>query len=123
MIMHETAFGVEIDFTATPEQLIIKAGENAFDTYYTFEKNTVTLRYDEIETTLDLSSLPDTNTAGLVYKLMHTLTDDKVHWEKNGNLYHFSGTLNGTAFSGECDKKGKIVSFEIPFYQLYFKTK
>ena len=123
MIMHETAFGVEMDFTVKPELLIIKAGENAFDTRYTFHKDTVTLRYDDIETTLDLSALPDTNTAGLVYKLMHLLISEKVRWEKNGSLYRFSGKLNGTVFNGECDKKGHIVSFEIPLYQLYFKNK
>ena len=119
----ESAFGIDVDFCAKPETITIHSADHAFDTVYTFEGKSITLQYDEIVTHLDLSALPDTNTASLVYKLMHLLINEKIQWEKNGSLYHFYGTLNGTAFSGECDKEGKIRSFEIPLYKLYFKAK
>ena len=119
----ENAFGLDVDFTAKPENITIKAKNNAFDTLYSLEGKKITLQYDDIITTLEIGALPDTNTACLIYKLMHAIEKEKVRWEKNGSLYHFYGSLNGTAFSGECDKEGKIRSFEIPLYKLYFKAK
>lgn len=123
VIFDENDFESEVDFTSGSKKVIIKNKENAFNTVYTFSGDKVKLKYDEIETTLEVSSLPDTNCAALIYKIVSELESGNVSWEKAGNIYHFSSKINEVSFSGECDENGKIISFEVPEYKFYFKSK
>ena len=122
VIVDENSFAVALDFTRTPQTITVKAKESAFDTFYTFKGKEVLLRHDSISATLEVAALPDTNTAGLIYKILMDMQKNKPHRKKENDTYLFYSTVNGVSYSGECDKQGNILSFEVPDYKFYFKA-
>lgn len=122
LTVDEAVFEVDVDFTDTPQTLIIKSRENAFDTVYTFQGDVVELQYDDIVTQLDFNHLPDTNLAVLFKQAADTLANTKPKWQKTGEKYAFSASFHATQFHGECRKDGKLLSLEIPQYGFYFKA-
>lgn len=117
----EISFGIDIDFSHDNPVITIKNNENTFDTVYTFSERKVTMRYDDITSDLSYSQLPDKNIALLTYRIIKALNNEGAEWNKNGDMWYFSGKINEASYKGICDKNGKIISFEIPEYKIYFK--
>ena len=121
LLIGEESFEAEIDFTAE-KKILLKGKQNPFSTVYVFEGMQVKLRYDTLESTLEIDCLPDTNPALLMYRVCAALQEGTLSWEKSGERRLFHGKINQAACSGECDARGKILSFEVPEYQLYYKA-
>lgn len=118
----EIEFGIDIDFSPDNPVITIRNKENTFDTVYTFYEQKVTMRYDDITSELYYSQIPDKNIALLTYRIVKALnTKGSAQWSKNGDMWYFSGKINEASYKGICEHNGKILSFEIPEYKIYFK--
>ena len=118
----EIPYSLDVDFSGKEKLIIISGKENPYSSYYCFQGNTVRLCYDELETELDANALPDTNPALLTYRLFSALEGEAVKWEKQKDGFHFSLKIQDCYCAGDCDVNGKVLSFEVPEYKLYFKA-
>lgn len=118
----EQQFVLDIDFTKQDPVIKVNNSLNSFDTIYTFGEKGVEIKYDNISSLLSYSRIPDKNIAYLTYRIVEALnSENEANWEKNGELWYFSGKINEATFKGICEENGKITSFEIPEYKIYFK--
>ena len=122
IVCAEEQFDAVLNFAAKPQKVILKTQQNAFDTLYLFEKDSVILRYDNIQTQLNINALPDTNIATLLYKLINAVQAGEGKWERTQTGFSFCGKVNGTAFSAKCDGSCQLLECEVPEYQFYCKT-
>ena len=122
VVFDEEQFGADMDFTGKEKLVIIGDDKNAFHTYYYFHDDSVRLKYDNLETELVISALPDTNLALLIYRIGNELLEGEVNWHKVEKKYVFDFKINNASCSGECNAQGKLLSFEVPEYRVYYKA-
>ena len=122
LTVDEITYGLDVDFGGKEKLVILSGKENPYSSYYYFSGNTVRLKYDTLETELEADALPDTNLALLTFRLLSALEGEEVKWEREKESYHFSSKINNCYCAGECDDAGKLLSFEVPEYQVYFKA-
>ena len=118
----EKPFHAEIDFSEEEKLIVLKAENSAFNTYYYFSAQKLKLKYDELETELNINELPDTNPALLLYRAFSVARSDKADWIKQKDKYIFSLKINEVSCTGECAADGKLVSIEIPQYKVYYRA-
>ena len=123
VIYDENEWEAEFDFFGEKQLVILKSEQTAFPTRYVFEKQTITLTYDDITTELDIGGVPDTNTALLIYRILHALGSENTKWKSEKGVFYFQTRIHDVFCSGMCEKSGKLISCEVPEYKFYLKVK